>query len=257
MDLNQYMKNTRLFGYMSDIFLKAYHSGLGDNLQFSTLPEQFSKQHGKKTYILESASFRNEEIYDLIWGKNPYVEGKKEGPWNAGDTPEFRYSTLTGNMIKNLEKLHGLEPINTHPKIYYEPEKCRDMENIFIVDFSCISIDYDKNELNNVLEKLKINYFDKKFVSVCFTKQIFDGKYNKYHAGFDGYIQVENIFRYCDLISSAYGLVALSSGASHLSSAIKEYSPNLKSICIMPQKWYNIHKERELFLFDNVDYLTY
>ena len=242
---------------MTDIFLKAYHGGLGDSLQFSTLPEQFAKQHGKKTYILESAPFRNPEIYDLVWGKNPYVEGKKEGVWNAGDTPEISYSNLMNNTILNWEKLHGLEPINTHPKIYYEPENHKDVKDIFIVDFSCISIDYDKNKLANILSDLKTEYPDRKFLSVYFTKQVSDGKHNTYDVGFDGYIEVENIFRYCDLISSSYGLVALSSGASHLSSALKEYSPDLKSICVMPQKWYNIHKERGLFLFNNIEYLTY
>lgn len=242
---------------MTDIFLKAYHGGLGDSLQFSTLPEQFAKQQGKRTYILESAPFRNPEIYELVWGKNPYVEGKKEGPWNAGDTPEINYTNIMGNTIHNWEKLHGLNPVNKHPKIYYEPEKHDDVKDIFIVDFSCISIDYDKNQLKKIFDGLKNNYPDRKFVSVYFKNKVSDGKYNVYDLGFDGYIEVENIFRYCDLISSSYGLVALSSGASHLSSALKEYSPNLKSICVMPQKWYNTHMERGLFLFDNIDYLTY
>ena len=66
---------------MNDVFLKAYHGGLGDALQFSTLPEEFYKQEGRKTYIVEDAPFRNQEIYDLVWGKNPYVLGKKEGEW--------------------------------------------------------------------------------------------------------------------------------------------------------------------------------
>lgn len=242
---------------MSDIFLKSFFGGLGDCLQFSTLPEQFFKQQGRKTYILESAPFRNQEIYELVWGKNPYILGKKEGPWNAGDTPEIPYSNVAGNIISNWEKLHGLNPVNVYPKIYYEPEKHLDVKEIFIVDFSSISIDYDKNQLKNILNDLKNEYPDRKFVSVCFLNKICDGKHNVYDVGFDGYIEVENIFRYCDLISSAYGLIALSSGGSHLSSALKEYSPNLKSICIMPQKWYNKHKDLGFFLFDNVDYLTY
>ena len=66
---------------MSDVFLKAFHGGLGDSLQFSTLPEEFAKQKGRKTYIVPDAPFRNQEIYDLVWGKNPYVLGKKEGEW--------------------------------------------------------------------------------------------------------------------------------------------------------------------------------
>jgi len=241
---------------MDDVFLKAFHGGLGDCLQFSTLPEEFAKQQGRKTYILESAPFRNPEIYDLVWGKNPFVEGKKEGEWNAGDLPGL-YSNVLGNAIQNWEKLHGLEPVNTLPKIYYEPEIHSDVKDIFIVDFTSISIDYDQQKLKNILEKVRTEYPDKKFVSVQFSKQVSDGKHNDYDVGLDGCIEIENIFRYCDLISSAYGLLALSSGASHLSSALKQYSPDLKSICVMPQEWYNNHKERGLFLFDNINYLTY
>ena len=53
------------------------------------------------------------------------------------------------------EKLHGLEPVNTLPKIYYEPEIHSDVKDIFIVDFTSISIDYDQQELKNILEKVK------------------------------------------------------------------------------------------------------
>ena len=48
---------------MSDVYLKAWHGGLGDALQFSTLPEEFEKQQGRKTYIVADAPFRNEGIY--------------------------------------------------------------------------------------------------------------------------------------------------------------------------------------------------
>ena len=51
---------------MSDVILAAFHGGLGDNLQFSTLPEEFYKQQGRDTYISSQASFRNQEIYDLV-----------------------------------------------------------------------------------------------------------------------------------------------------------------------------------------------
>ncbi len=54
---------------MSDVYLKAWHGGLGDALQFSTLPEEFEKQQARKTYIVADAPFRNEGIYDLVWDK--------------------------------------------------------------------------------------------------------------------------------------------------------------------------------------------
>ena len=63
---------------MSDVFLKAWHGGLGDALQFSTLPEEFYKQQGRKTYIVEDAPFRNPEIYDLVWDRiHMFMERKQ------------------------------------------------------------------------------------------------------------------------------------------------------------------------------------
>ena len=245
---------------MSDVFLKAWHGGLGDALQFSTLPEEFYKQQGRKTYIVEDAPFRNPEIYDLVWDKNPYVHGKKAGVWNAGDLAEIPYQQLcmdgkgTGNMISNWELFHGLKPVNTHPKIYYEPEIHDGFKDVFIVDYTSTTIDYDQNELKRILEDTKKEYPDKRFLSVDFVKSVSS---NSYDIDYDGYVEVESIFRYCDLIASSYGILTLSSGASHMSSAIKDYSPDLKSICVMSKKWYNYHKERGLFFFDNIDYVTY
>ena len=245
---------------MSDVYLKAWHGGLGDALQFSTLPEEFYKQQGRTTYIVEDAPFRNPEIYDLVWDKNPYVHGKKAGVWNAGDLAEIPYQQLcmdgkgTGNMISNWELFHGLKPVNTHPKIYYEPEIHDGFKDVFIVDYTSTTIDYDQNELKRILEDTKKEYPDKRFLSVDFVKSVSS---NSYDINYDGYVEVESIFRYCDLIASSYGILTLSSGASHMSSAIKDYSPDLKSICVMSKKWYNYHKERGLFFFDNVDYVTY
>ena len=84
---------------MSDVLIKAYHGGLGDCLQFSTLPEQFSKQQGRDTYVLDESNFRNKEIYDLVWGCNPYIKGVKSGHWNAGDIPEIRFTNENGCLL--------------------------------------------------------------------------------------------------------------------------------------------------------------
>jgi len=46
--------------------------GLGDNLQYSTLPELFSKK-GYDVYISNNNKVRNNEIFDLIWKMNPYI----------------------------------------------------------------------------------------------------------------------------------------------------------------------------------------
>ena len=108
---------------MSDVLLGSYFGGLGDNLQFSSLPEEFSKQQGRDTYIVSETTFRNKEIYDLVWGCNPYVKGVKEGKRTAGDIPEINFVNPNGyySSITNWEYLHGLKPTNNLPKIYYKP----------------------------------------------------------------------------------------------------------------------------------------
>ena len=249
---------------MDDVYLKAWHGGLGDALQFSTLPEEFSKQQNRKTYIVADAPFRNQGIYDLVWDKNPYVLGKKFGTWNAGDLPEIPYrqdgfleENGTGNMISNWEKFHGLKPTNKYPKVYYEPEKDKGVKDLFIVDFTSTTVNDDSKQIAKSLESIRNEYPDRKFVSVFF-KDIEVKNDSSGDIKFDGYIEVENIFRYCDLISSVYGYVSVHSGGTTLSAALKEYSPELKSICILSKEWYNEHQVVDNhFIFDNINYLRY
>ena len=87
---------------------------------------------------------------------NPYISGRKEGSWNAGDTPEISYYNILGNTILNWEKFHGLNPVNTLPKIYYEPKKYIELKNNFIVDFSSISITYDYLSLKTIFSSLQM-----------------------------------------------------------------------------------------------------
>lgn len=239
---------------MSDIFLKAYHGGLGDNLQFSTLPEEFAKQQNKKTYILESASFRNQEIYDLIWGKNPYILGRKEGNWNAGDLPEIKNQNIHDNCILNWEYHHGLKPTNRYPKIYYDPKFISKHKDTILVDLSSISIDYDKSQIQLAINNYRKEFKTKKFVSISFKNTPTKDKFNNYSIELDDNLIINDIFEYCDAIISAFAFIALSSGSSHLSSALKAYNPDLKSICLMDRNWFNFHKKNGRFIFDNIQY---
>lgn len=251
---------------MSDVLISAYHGGLGDYLQFSTLPEEFYKQQGRKTYVWDRSYFRNKEIYDLVLAKNPYVFGIKSGEWNAGDIAGLEYKNLTGNCISNWEKLHGLEPRNKYPKIYYEPEKGNNLSDVILVDLSVISLDYNNQKVINEYEKIRKDYPNKTFVKVCFKNEInsykavnisHDGKHVTHDVQVDGYLEIENIFMYCDAIASSFGIISLLSGQSHLSCAIKQYHPDLKIFCIVDKEQYDYHKGKDLFIHDNVEYITY
>ena len=241
---------------MDDVILSAFHGGLGDNLQFSTLPEEFHKQQGRDTYIWSQASFRNQEIYDLVWGHNPYIKGIKDGTWTAGDTPEIGHKTIISECIMNWEALHGLEPTNRYPKIYYKPKKIYGFHNILLVDLSSISITYDSKQILELYDTIKKTHDDMMFFGVEFTNKIKDATIIE--PDVDNTILIEDIFTYVDLMYSSFGVVSLHSGQNHLASAIKnQYNKDLNVYCLMDDVEYQRQKTKGIFVFDNVTYLRY
>ena len=240
---------------MSDVILAAFHGGLGDNLQFSTLPEEFHKQQGRDTYIWSQASFRNKEIYDLVWGHNPYVKGIKDGDWSAGDTPD-RHRVIESDCISNWEALHGLKPTNKYPKIYYEPEKVSAFDNVILVDLSSISITYDEEKILKLYDAVRKTHEGMVFLEVEFTNKIKGATIIE--PDVTGVVEIESIFTYVDLMYSSFGVVSLHSGQNHLAAAIKnQYNNDLEVYCLMDEYEYQRQKDKSIFVFDNVNYLRY
>ena len=247
---------------MSDVILGAWHGGLGDQLQFSTLPEEFHKQQGRDTYIVDGSSFRNKEIYDLVWGCNPYVKGIKEGKRNAGDLPEFDVSECkTGNWISNWELLHGLTPTNIRPKVYYQPKKMEEFDGSILVDLSSITINhdnhgygYDLNEVDKIYYALRKEFIDKKFIGIRFK----DMDANIHTPQVDDTILIDDIFHYCDLMNSAYGVCCFYSGSMALAAAMQRCNEELKILCITsPSVYYSERTQKQgIFYFDYVDYIV-
>ena len=240
---------------MDDVILSAFHGGLGDNLQFSTLPEEFHKQQGRDTYISSQASFRNQEIYDLVWGHNPYVKGIKDGDWSAGDTPD-RHRVIESDCISNWEALHGLKPTNKYPKIYYEPEKISSFDNVILVDLSSISITYDEEKILKLYDAVRKTHEGMVFLEVEFTNKIKGATIIE--PDVTGVVEIESIFTYVDLMYSSFGVISLHSGQNHLAAAIKnQYNNDLEVYCLMDEYEYQRQKDKSIFVFDNVNYLRY
>ena len=247
---------------LSHICIASYFGGLGDSLQFSTLPELFSKA-GKDVYVWDQAYFRNPEVKELVWGTNPYVKGTASGEWNAGDLP-LLHKPVHENCISNWEILHGCEPTNVYPKIYYKAKVDEKYRDVVLVDFSSITVNYDKSQLAKAFKEVKEKQFPgKAVVQVNFKKIINekgapkgrsnDGNFNFYDMC-DDKIDITSIFQYCDLMGSCHGLISTYSGASPLSSAMKRQNEELKSFCIIPKERYENDKRNSIFIFDNINY---
>ena len=79
--------------------------GLGDNLQFSTLPELYDKL-GYEVYVSNNNKVRNKEIYDLVWGENPYIKGvidDNEGTVVGSNSPEWPNLKENYYFIQRIE----------------------------------------------------------------------------------------------------------------------------------------------------------
>ena len=55
--------------------------GLGDNLQFSTIPE-LAHSLGIKVFISNRNCYRNLDIKKLVWDMNPFISGFSDLPGN-------------------------------------------------------------------------------------------------------------------------------------------------------------------------------
>jgi hypothetical protein len=237
-----------------DIIIYEQYGGLGDNLQFSTLPEEFSKL-GYNVYIHTSSKFKNKEIFDLIWGKNPYIKGFMNKTPNAG-TNKWWPSNIpqheNNSFIETVELRHGLNKNNKYPKLYYTPNLIEELKDTIIID---LNADAQKSNIINNINKFHIeinkqtNDNDKikviNYINLNFNNKTLLNNYDSY--------ECDNIYKLCDIIFSCKTFICTYSGTSVLASAIKHNNtyPNIKCLSFdrNVEPWH-------IFGFPNIEYIN-
>ena len=212
---------------MNEIGIKAYFGGLGDSLQFSTLPRRFSEL-GHEVYLVDDAPFRGTETKQLVWDNNPYILGQKNIDWKLGDTPGTVYENKFDSFIKNWEHIHGLIPINDFPEIYYKPLWVDNIEGI--IDISTITLSYNITALiNDIKDYISLNYPTLNFKIVSSKhSQITDNH------GFE-VIELESLNNYVDIINSCKVFISVHSGQHALAAALRNTNKEFKQVCYMPE----------------------
>jgi hypothetical protein len=222
---------------MDKVVLIENFGGLGDNLQFSTLPEEFKSQKNLDFYIHNSTfdSIRNKEIFQLVWEMNPYFKGVSNESPNAGRV--HRYPTKE-NMVCDIESLHGLECKNDTFKLYYEPKKIGEINTLFDLTSTSLYNNYLDNFDN--FKKIVDNIVSEKNSDVYFVefKNLQSPNYQQiYKIPNSKKIEVNSIFEYCDIISSCKNFIGLQSGGSHLAKTYqKKYNYN---ITLIEPEWFD------------------
>jgi len=218
------------------IIIQQGYGGLGDHLQFSTLPELYAHQ-GYRVYLSTANNYRNNEIFDLVWKHNPYIEGVSDLPGNAGTIKNENIKWSLDSWIQEIEVAHGFtENNNTYPKIYYKPKYISDLSNTVLYDTTVISQPQYSPD-NKVLEYFQ-NVFHRypgkdikkiEYLSIE-NRHVPHLEHEKYY--------VTSIYDLCDAIYSCKAIVCLLSGCNALSSAIKgdRPTPDIISVTMNPHK---------------------
>ena len=216
--------------------------GLGDNLQYSTLPEIYTKL-GHDVYISKNNKYSNSEIYDLVWKLNPYIKGESDIEPNAGSC--MQHIEYDINHINNVVLSHGLtDSTYTYPLIYYKPKKIEELSNTLLYDITSISQQFSDEYIYSTFTSLfnKHTELDKKRI-------VFKNINNRITPDFNtNTIQVNDIFEYCDIIYSCKVFVCLHSGSSVLASAIKQDN-------ILPEIYCCHYRSLKCFIFNNINYV--
>jgi len=131
---------------MDKIILEQSWGGLGDNLQFSTIPE-VAHDKGIDVYISNKNAYRDEDIKKLVWELNPYIKGFTDEPSNIGEYTDFGESY---NIIMNWERKIFGEYYNDSPKLYYKPNILDEFLDKIVIDSNAISSPID---FTRIIEK--------------------------------------------------------------------------------------------------------
>ena len=267
--------NTK-YKFRKFVVLDVKYPGLGDSLMFSTLPEEFWRQFGKFTKISQRNKFRNPEIYQLIWGDNPYVKGTTKARVNAGHLKNGVIPNLLNNQnaIRNVEIMHGLIQVNEFPKIYYQPKKIEFLNDRIICDLSSVTLKRDINNrvsphtynfdlLSKKFLEIRSKYSSNKLHQVIFSKMLTKAEQQHSISAQEivglkvENLLVENIYQYCDYIFSSKAMICLYSGQAALSSAVKSIGSEVEINCLIPEFSYKLDSKRSGFLFNNVNFVVF
>lgn len=197
--------------------------GLGDNLQFSTLPEMYHSI-GIPFYVNKDNVCRNYEINKLVWESNPYFNGYTDDEPNCGSVYTYSNENID-NLILYWERIHGFVPKNKYPKIYYTPKKIDFLKNKIVLSLQFISGNFQYFSEETLHSKIT-KYVENRNIDLVLLKYNNVVSSDKKEQSFiylnSDYFEINNIFDLCDVINSCEYFITLQSGAAALASALNK-----------------------------------
>jgi len=250
---------------MKNIIIKQIWGGLGDNLQFSTLPELYFKK-GYHVYISNNNVVRNDEICYIVWQTNPYVKGILNDDYGelVGSNKQDLWPNVSENhySIHRIEIAHGFAPTNFYPKIYFKPNYIEEYINDIIIDLTGSSqvyefekykeyIDYFVPLIINNNKKIKIIEFENINISPIFERVY---EYLKNFIKNIEYLKIVSLIQYCDILNSCDKLIIVNSGINSLVAAIKQDNTKPDVLCYNPWTHFTPQEIKGCYNYKNIEY---
>jgi hypothetical protein len=190
--------------------------GLGDNLQFSMLPE-ICRENNIKCYISKKNTYRNQEIKDFVWGRNPFIDGENNKEYNFNNLNLQIHKVY--NVVEAIQYDYGFEKVCHYPKIYYTPNDIKDLNNKTLIDLSAFSIgkEYDQDKLRQIIKNFNLDPDNTLSIDLPNVKY---GTFYKPSKKFKK-ITITSLSNYADVIFSSKRFITLYSGQACLASTIK------------------------------------
>lgn len=228
--------------------ISSYFNGLGDTIQFSSLPELLAKQgHTVNLYTgPDVLPFRNPEIKEL-WKRNPYISGESRENWNLGDIPGVPYKNATGSFIKNWEVAFGLPPTNDLPIIYHTPTI---IPNIYgVIELSSQTLQYNPEQVRQAVKQITRQY------PFPFIELTSPHQKNFIPCHDTTPYPLKGIFHAFDIFASCKCLITLNSGLHSVAAAVRRIH-TFDHHCLIPNKdWEWIMSDKK-FIFEGINYIN-
>ncbi len=212
--------------------------GLGDHLAYSVLPRLYKRAGARKVLISSETNYgeafaRNPEIADLVWKRNPFLDGFTDDPPNTGETgwpPEayFAAAKTAACPIDIVAKVHGLSITKRNgsrilperPDFFYSPKPKPEFADKIVCDPYSTSQAFSPHVFEQFVR------FVAQWHKIDSDKIIV---LESAHAGKGGIgalpdqprHRVRDIFEYADIIGSAKYFLVTEAGGQSLAAAIR------------------------------------
>lgn len=194
-----------------DIFIK--YPGLGDSLFYSHIPRLAKGLGCEKVRVHVPAAIFSEEKTNLIWRLNPFVDEVVENCDNHNSVIGVRYGVpLLDSIAMDLGLSNEIQ--NFEPEVYYQPKNS--YEGMVVYDGNFIS---GAGLINADLIRERLSV-EKQLVCL----RPLSSKYIESGQCTDGYLSLNSLADYFDVLSSADRFYCVVSGGASLRPAFGKKS---------------------------------